>query len=488
MLEIDARPNKNGRGLFLIERTSAFFAGTLMLMWPAIWNGYPLLYPDSVTYLESGGRVSRALFLHRFSEYYGMRSFIYSLGILPFHWNVSLWPVAALQALITGYVIWLVVRSILPEHAERYFVALCVALSFLTSIGWFVSMVMPDILGPVLYLCVYLHVFAPERMSRMEKAVILAIAWWAVASHATHLIIATGLCVLLLSLSIFNHYLRHRRRALVEIGAVLLLAVAAQMSLHAFLYGRPSLNGDRPPFLMARIIADGPGRWYLQSHCPDPRFSICSYVNRLPATSDDFLWAADGVWEGAPEATRAHLVQEEMPFVAATLRTYPREQMLRSIHNFWEQLTAYHAGVDANEWMLRELQRGFPSVSERVMQTRQSRDDMPSDFFEPFQDGGVIGALALMAMLGHSIWRYRRRSLAGLGVVIIFVIIANAFVLGAMSNVEDRYEARVIWLLPLLAMLVGFDSLAGWMARLKKSREESWSLEGGRRGEQRNSS
>jgi hypothetical protein len=35
--------------------------------------------------------------------------------------------------------------------------------------------------------------------------------------------------------------------------------------------------------------------------------------------------------------------------------------------------------------------------------------------------------------------------------VIFFTVIANAFVTGVLSEVDGRYQSRVIWLLPLLA-------------------------------------
>jgi hypothetical protein len=47
----------------------------------------------------------------------------------------------------------------------------------------------------------------------------------------------------------------------------------------------------------------------------------------------------------------------------------------------------------------------------------------------------------------------------GLGTVVIFVILANALVTGVLANVEDRYQARVIWLLPLLAILFTLEWL-----------------------------
>src|ERR1017187_814746 len=78
----------------------AVLLGALLLAWPAFYNGFPLLYPDSMTYLGDGPVVARALFLHQFSDYYGMRSFFYSLGILPLHWNLTPWPIVALQCLL----------------------------------------------------------------------------------------------------------------------------------------------------------------------------------------------------------------------------------------------------------------------------------------------------------------------------------------------------------------------------------------------------
>jgi hypothetical protein len=71
------------------------------MTWPALYNGYPLLFPDSMSYLEDGRLVARAVFLHKFSADYGGRPFIYCLGILPLHRNVSPWPIVALNALLT---------------------------------------------------------------------------------------------------------------------------------------------------------------------------------------------------------------------------------------------------------------------------------------------------------------------------------------------------------------------------------------------------
>src|SRR6266566_4373619 len=128
---MDRARNERGRNSFW--RCGAVLAGALVMPWPALYNRFPLLYPDSMSYLEDGPLVARALFLHKFSPDYGGRSFIYCLGILPLHWNVTPWPIVALNALLTAYVIWLVVRSILPWQTVTRYLVLVVLLSLLTS-------------------------------------------------------------------------------------------------------------------------------------------------------------------------------------------------------------------------------------------------------------------------------------------------------------------------------------------------------------------
>ena len=51
-------------------------------------------------------------------------------------------------------------------------------------LGWFVSLIMPDILGPALYLSIYLLVFAGDTISPRERLAIVVIAWWAAVRPA----------------------------------------------------------------------------------------------------------------------------------------------------------------------------------------------------------------------------------------------------------------------------------------------------------------
>jgi hypothetical protein len=450
--------NKGSR--FSIGHVAAVCAGALLLVWPALYNRFPLFYPDSMTYLGDARVVARALFLHQLSEYYGMRSLIYSLGILPWHWNVTPWPVVAFQSLLTAYVLWLVVRSIVPRailplHTARRYLILLALLSAFTSLSWYSSLIMPDILGPVLYLCIYLLVFARDSLTRADHVAVFLIAWWAVASHATHLMLASGLCVLLvLLLALRRRFMQARWKAVGEVALIVVLAAAAQLALNDYLYGQPSLNGDRPPFLMARIIADGPGRWYLEQHCPEVKFAICDHIHNLPSDPDVFLWGANGIWQNTDDESAQRLTQEEMPFVLATLRAYPRQQLTKSALAFWQQLAVFGLyDLDASDVVSDEYDSVFPGGRPHYLRSRQAQNTLPLEFFTSVGKWAILFSIVVLCVFTPLLWRNRSARLVGLSVVILSTVVANALVTGPLSMVEDRFQSRIIWLVSFLAGL-----------------------------------
>jgi hypothetical protein len=316
-----------------------------------------------------------------------MRSFFYSLGILPWHWNITPWPIVALQCFLVAYVVWLVVRSISPLHTVACYMVLVLPLSLLTSASWYAAFIMPDILGPVLYLSVYLLVFARETLSRAERLALYIIAFAGVTAHASHFLLAAGLCVLLLLFAAFERRpFPGRFPALGEVASIIALAAAAQMALHGYLYGKPSLNGERPPYLMARVTADGPGRWYLEQHCPQLHWLVCNHLGALTSDPDDFLWAPDGVYDSSSSAERVEIDREEMPLVLAAIRTYPREQLMKSAANFRDQLLAFGLyGFDSSPWILDQFNDVLPRARTSYLESREARDALPLDRLSDIQ-------------------------------------------------------------------------------------------------------
>jgi hypothetical protein len=438
---------------------TAVLAGALLMIWPALYNGFPLLYPDSMTYLGDGPVLARKIFLHQSSNYYGMRSFFYSLGILPLHWNITAWLIVVAQAVLMAYVLWLVVRSILPQRTVSCYLILIAGLSLLTSLSWYVSIIMPDILGPVLYLIFYLLAFARETLSRAERLTISGIACWAVTAHSTHMMLAVALCVVLILVLLFQRQPTWRiARAAGEMGAILAIAAVAQLTLYGCIYGKPSLNGERPPYLMARLVADGTGGRFLEQHCGEVQWTICSRVQTLAGDADHFLWDADGGWGGASVVEQKEMRQEEMAFVLAIARAYPGEQLAKSMMAFWRQLQTFGIeDLDPSTWVADQFDEVLPAERGHYLASRQARNALHIEGFTALQIWAVRSFLIATIALLLLVRRHLSPQLIGLSIVVVFIVIANAFVTGTMSMVDERYGSRVIWMLPFLTGLIVMD-------------------------------
>ena len=113
-----------------------------VLLWPALWNGYPLVFSDTGTYL------SQAI-----EHYLGWdRPVFYSLFLLPLHMTLTTWPVIVVQALLVTHTLHLVRRALLPQVSGWWLLPCVGFLSVATALPWFASQLMPDIFTPLLVL------------------------------------------------------------------------------------------------------------------------------------------------------------------------------------------------------------------------------------------------------------------------------------------------------------------------------------------------
>ncbi len=106
---------------------------------------------------------------------------------------------------------------------------------------------------------------------------------------------------------------------------------------------------------------------------------------------------------------------------------------------------------------------------------RQAQGTLHEEFFTDVQSWTVTASLGVICMWLVFFRRGRSRQLIGLAAVIAFVVITNAAVTGILSNIEDRYQARVIWLVPLLAamfVLTWLDNKRTSTLRLSLSQSE----------------
>jgi hypothetical protein len=71
------------------------------------------------------------------------------------------------------------------------------------------------------------------------------------------------------------------------------------MTVSVAAYNEVSAVPKRFPTLLARSMADGPARWYLDEACPEAGYRICERIDALPRDLGGILWDEDGIIKGA---------------------------------------------------------------------------------------------------------------------------------------------------------------------------------------------
>jgi len=422
--------------------------GALLLGWPALLNGYPIVFSDTGAFLAQ--TILPAMVWDK--------PYIYGPFLHVFHWRVTLWLPLLAVLLGLSHLLWLTQRAVLGDATPRGHVLLCAGLAALTSAPWFASLLMPDIFAPALVLCLYLLGFA--RLSRPQTACLVLLAGFCAASHLSHLPLALALVVLVLLLT---------RRILPTLRAALPLGVALAllMGTNWVGHGRLAVSPYGSVFALARLVADGPAARVIEAACPQAGWHMCRWAGRLPTNSDDFLWNEFGpVWsprlDGAQPGGPISLAPEAGQIVALTLRQYPAAVAAIAAENAFIQLFRARVGdVLGPEHLdvtvgLRLREGGFPEREQAAfaasVQSQGGLRGLAAYFSWP--QPWVVVLAAFGALLAW--WRAHKAGDSPRLAFVLCVLVGitgNALATGALSMPHHRYQARIIWLLPLAAVL-----------------------------------
>lgn len=422
----------------------------LLLGAAALINGYPLVFPDSGTYVRQAVKLEGAL----------DRPPFYSLFLLPLHLRVSLWAIPFAQDLIACYVIFRAFSLAFTALTPRLLALAVVLTGLLSSLPWFSNQIMPDIFTPLILLLVFCLVLGWDRLARAERVLMPLMLLAMVAFHTA----STGFALALLIAALLLAWQRGTTRRGALRGALLVAVPVALALLGQSLYGyvvakrfTPSPAG--PFFALARLLDDGPARRYLASACPDAGYTLCRYQDAIHGDNNTFLWSTESPLQALiRERGDAGALSEAAAIVAGTVRAYPGAVLLHAAGNAARQFVQART-LDTDcpclggkiDHVVAEL---FPREHGAYVNSLQNRGALPWAALS-WVDGAVLAASAVfLAVIALA----RRRALAGdagrLLALIVWGLVVNAALMGALSGVADRYQARLVWLVPLFAIVL----------------------------------
>lgn len=448
-----------------------FGIATLLLLWPLILIGHPAYFFDSTSYLHGGTYAAGYVTQHittlpppagsegadafasasaPAAQARGARSIPYSVAAWLLAWpGDSMALLAMVQSAAVAFQIALL-SALAGTVSRRRFAAGVAALALASPVAVFANYAMPDIFAGIGILAAATLTVERGRLSRAARWLVMLLLVVSATVHASHLPLLVGLIPVCLAAAwrlepaprVYGTTLLALRLAAPPLAAIALTMASAWVG-----YGQASLAAKRFPLTLARSIEDGPARWLLQDECRRPRYAVCEvFGTDIPDTVTAFLWKPTGLDGRATPEQFDRIRAEEQEIVLRAARRYRWAQARSLAGNIWRQLVTFgFADTYVDQQVVRD-RSGEISLRTRPAPLAQS----------VLRVLGWTTVLSTVLSIAALPLLFRRLRPDGRALVAVCAcgLVFNAVICATFSGVADRYQARVIWLVPLLALLL----------------------------------
>jgi hypothetical protein len=496
--------------------TMAVILGAVMLLWVTIINGQPFFHPDTANYIRApdtavvkvmgsrfvspwtGAEVKKLLgsgltaselteldvqsseeasqsrhtnslrdrvILAGRSVYYGMLLYVSERA-------GGLWLAALVQSLIVSYLIFLLIARCLGSSVRIFILSIALIAGFTTA-PFYVGSLMPDIFAAVAILATSMVLAFWDKLSSAERTALAAVLAFSVMCHLTHLLICLSIVSAYALASGFASF-KSRKFSfapLVTVTACIFAGALGELAFGIVVSHLLAVAPVRPPFITARLIDLGPGYEFLKARCDGHMFIVCQYLDRLPLTTDDFIWSLEtrhSVFATASAETKRALGDEQFVFLWNVILFDPAGVLGSALRAGLTQLATFNVSeFNYNDVTKSGFIQNLPvEYVARLQSSVSFRNAWPIATLEKIYHAVVMSSLLLVFGIAVLSIALKSRKLEPLRYLQIkelptgfcggvgFGIVVNALICGSFSALHDRYEARVIWLVPLLAIVL----------------------------------
>lgn len=438
----------------LWQRALAVVGALPLLLYVAWWNEYPIIMSDTGTHLYAGwlGEVplDRPLFYGFFLRHSSLAE--------------TLWLSVVAQSLLLGWVLYRWVLVWLP-HRRQHMVYLLVVtgLSLLTGTAYLTGYLLPDVFTMMLILSLSILLFHPLRFTASTLGLSI-IALYAMLCMNSNLLVAAATLVVLGLLAWRKWLPGLRRRGLILCMGLVLAGWLGLCSMYAAAGYGFTLNPYTHVLLMGRMYENGLLYRYLKDSCPQEGNRFCHHKEELRGNFLDYLWNKEtsvlyklGGWDST--RTESEVILKGIlsnPKYLAAYGLHGVEQTCRQLVHYDHTMQQW--ATQPGTYPAVAVRQLLPQEGHKLQLTRQHSGELQKwlDALNYRQQLVMVVALLLIGyILGNARWRsLLPHPAGGLVILSVVVLLANAFFNGFLSSVLDLYQARVIALVPLTALVV----------------------------------
>lgn len=435
-----------------LPTAATLFCATVLILLPALYNGFPLVYSDTGTYLRSA-----------FIDYvppdrpYWYGGFIRSTSL----GGWSLWGPVVAQAFLCAVLLWALWRRFGSGRRVPFLITVGV-LAWCTGLGWYASQLVPDIFTALGAMAGLLLIAGRlGLLANCALALLLIFACWV---HLSNVAIMP-LVLLVSAIAAHRAGIRIPRSRAIPMAGLLIAAWPLSRIAVNSLIGQEDKAGYTHVFLMGRLAETGILEAWLDEYCDTERYGICVHRDSLPTTSREFLWSDRSplVWQGGQEAVR----REYQAILLGTLSDprYLAMHVRASLQGLLGNLAITRVGDELeNSWYRDPGSPPHYMIAENVPAHlpafRAARQNTGDGRLGLYVVDRIHPWILILSCAGWIVllspWGRGRRGAHGL-VLLVFgmaAVVIAAWVCGTLSTVDTRFMARTAWLLPWCVAVV----------------------------------
>jgi hypothetical protein len=456
--------------------TAYFVFSSLIIIIPALFNGYPLFYSDSALYIKASMLFGKLPSAEKIPYLSGLG---YAFFVRAVTWKTTLWLVVFAQAVILNILIFRVIKALFAENKTiRYHLPILIILSLFSSMGWTASQLMPDIFTSYIILSIFLFYNGNNKNLWIYffLSVIIIIS---ILSHLSNI----GIYILLVFMIILLFLLlkSYRRNFKIFIRKTVMIIVLVCVSffilkgLNKKYYNEYVLSPTSHIFFMARLMDTGFMKDFLNEKCDEKSYEMCKYKDSLLNSYDSFLWNPKSVFNktGGWDLEK----HKDYKDIARDVISSPKYLSLFlcncGIHSLW-QLVTWKTGDGLTNIFNKE------SAQYQAVIKNYNRGEFRNDFQSSkqmqaklnFDYINLINNIFLFVSVLIIIWTFilkkQDKSMKFFTYIIFCGVMINAVVTSSLASVFDRFQSRIIWMIPLLASIYFFKFLYPTLIKSKR--------------------
>ena len=425
---------------------------TVIAIFPALYNNFPLVTPDSGAYVSKGMALSLPI----------DRPITYSVFIVLTSLGLSLWYVIAAQGLLFALLVRRLCVKILKVNPTNPIVlAITAIVSFGTQAAWFTAQLSPDAFTGLFLITILLFFIEDKDNSKANRALKLLITVFMLI-HYSHILMSILLAVMLW----VYHRFKNTKLNFSKIKALGIIALACYGAISTvnLIAGRGfTLSPASHIFMMSRMAENGILDKYLADKCPTEHFEMCNYQGKTGNRQWEFMWMGD-----FPHVKKGWLdkdVKREYNSIILGTLTSPKYlamHVTKATDATFRQLTQLYIGdgllpQSEGSTPYGAVRNFFPYQLKEYSASLQANNQLPISMFNV-----VIFVSCSMILLAFLFFAGKYKSdfsdkapidWHSIFVVLILFLLINAFVTANFSTVIARLQARAFWVLPFVCLL-----------------------------------